>query len=173
MANRPLNTHAGAQPRQGQTNYVNQNLRDKEFLIVYGIFRGGMPGYIPLKRKAYDIGKYRDLEVKQVNLTEAAKSYPNNDPIPITFTEDESNHLSQPHSDALVLELEISKKKVMRNLIDGGSSTDILFTKAFSQLNLPDRTLKLVKNPPRGFAGNEVIPLGKITLKVTFGTVPC
>ena len=114
MANRPLNTHAGAQPRQGQTNYVNQNLRDKEFLIVYGIFRGGMPGYIPLKRKAYDIGKYRDLEVKQVNLTEAAKSYPNNDPIPIIFTEDEAKCLSQPHSDGIVVELEISKYMLLK-----------------------------------------------------------
>ena len=61
----------------------------------------------------------------------------------------------------------------MRNSIDGGSSTDILFTRPFSQLKLPDNTLKPVKNPLRGFAGNEVIPLGRITLKVTFGTAPC
>ena len=28
-------------------------------------------------------------------------------------------------------------------------------------------------NPLQGFAGNEVILLGQITLKVTFGTAPC
>ena len=109
---------------------------------MYAIFRGGRPGYIRLKRKAYDIGKHRDPEVMQINLAEAAKSYPNNDPVPITFTEDEAKELSQPHSDGLVVELEITNHKVMRNLIDRGSSPDILFTRAFSLLNLLDRTLK-------------------------------
>ena len=79
--------------------------------------------------------------------------------------------MSQPNSNALVVELEIAKHKVMRNLIDRGSSADILFTRAFFHLNLPDRTLKLVKHPLRGFARNKVIPLGGITLKVTFGMV--
>ncbi|KAL5547206.1 hypothetical protein UlMin_006893 [Ulmus minor] len=109
----------------------------------------------------------------QVNLEEAAKSYPNNDLVPITFTEDKAKRLSQPHGDALVVELEIAKHKVKRNLIDGGSSTDILFTRAFSQLKLPDKTLKPVKNPLQGFSGNEVMPLGRITLKVVFGIAPC
>ena len=43
----------------------------------------------------------------------------------------------------------------------------------FSQLNLPDKTLKPMKNPFRGFARNEVVPLRRITLKVTFVTAPC
>ena len=109
----------------------------------------------------------------QVNLAEVANSYMNNDPILITFIEDKAKCMSQPHSDALVVELEITKHKVIRNLIDGGSSADILFTRAFSQLNLPDKTLKPVKNPLQGFTGNKVIPLGRITLKVTFNTTPC
>ena len=144
-----------------------------EFPVVYAIFRGGKPRYIPSKRKAYEAERYKDPEVMQVNLEEAAKLYPNNDLIPITFTEDEAKRLYQPHSDALVVELDISKHKVMRNLIDGGSSADILFTRAFSQLKLPDKTLKPVKNPFQGFVGNEVMPLGWITLKVTFGIAPC
>ena len=110
-----------------------------EFPVVYAIFRGGKPRYIPSKRKAYEAERYKDPEVMQVNLEEAAKSYPNNELIPITFTEDEAKRLSQPHSDALVVELEIFKQKMMRNLIDRGSSTDILFTRAFSPLKLPTR----------------------------------
>ncbi|KAL5558557.1 hypothetical protein UlMin_034768 [Ulmus minor] len=161
------------QPRQHQTNHVGNDEDDMEFPVVYAIFRGGKPGYIPSKRKAYEAGRYRSPEVMQVNLEEAAKSYPNNDLVPITFTEDEAKRLSQPHGDALVVELEIAKHKVMRNLIDGGSSADILFTKAFSQLKLPDKTLKPVKNSLRGFSGNEVMPLGRITLKVVFGTTLC
>ncbi|KAL5555505.1 hypothetical protein UlMin_037741 [Ulmus minor] len=160
-------------PRQHQTNYVGNDEDDMEFPVVYAIFGGGKPGYIPSKRKAYEAGRYRSSEVMQVNLEEAAKSYPNNDLVPITFTEDEAKRLSQPHGDALVVELEIAKHKVMRNLIDGGSSADILFTRAFSQLKLPDNTLKPVKNPLWGFSGNEVMPLGQIKLKVVFGTAPC
>ena len=104
------------------------NEDDIEFPVVYVIFGGGNPGYILLKRIAYEAGWYRDPEVMQANLVEAVKSYPNNDLIPITFTEYEAKRLSQPHGDALVVELEIAKHKVMRNLIDGGSSADILFT---------------------------------------------
>ena len=90
VSNRPLTTHAGVQPRHNQTNYINQNPHDEEFPILYAIFGGGRPGYIPSKRKAYDIGKYRDPEVKQINLAKVAKSYLNNNPIPIIFTKDEA-----------------------------------------------------------------------------------
>ena len=58
----------------------------------------------------------------------------------------------------------------MRNLIDNKSSVDIIFARALDQLDLPDKTLRPVKNNLRGFAGNEVVPLGKIALTVTFGT---
>ena len=85
---------------------------------MYAIFGGGKPGYIPSKKKAYNIEAYRDLEIMHVNLVKAAKSCPNNNLVPITFTEDEAKWLSQPHNDALVVDLEISKHKVMRNLID-------------------------------------------------------
>ena len=146
IPNRVPSNHIGTQPQQHQTNYADQDLGDGEFLIVYAIFGGGKPGYVPSKRKAYEIDKYKDPEVMQINLIEAAKSYPNNDPIMITFTEDEAKRLSQPHSNAnMVVELEIAKHKVMRKLIDGGSSADMLFTRAFSQLKLPDRTLNRLK----------------------------
>ncbi|KAL5580895.1 hypothetical protein UlMin_013337 [Ulmus minor] len=58
----------------------------------------------------------------------------------------------------------------MRNLIDNGSSVDIIFARALDQLDLPDKTLRPVKNNLRDFAGNEVVPLGQISLRVTFGT---
>ena len=160
IPNRATGAHVGAQPRQHQTNHVDHDSDDGEFLVVYAIFGGKKPGYVPSKRKAYEIDKYKDPEVMQINLIEAAKSYPNNDHVLITFTEDEAKRLSQPHSDALVVELEITKHKVMRNLIDGGSSADILFTRAFSQLKLLDKTLKPVKNPLQGFVSNKVMPVG-------------
>ena len=116
--------------------------------------------------------RLRDPVEMQVNLTEASQAHLRNSPIPITFTEDEGKRLHHPHWDALVINLEIEKHKVMRNLIDNGSSADIIFALALDQLDLPDKTLRLVKNNLHGFAGNEVVTLGQIALRVTFGTFP-
>ena len=109
---------------------------------MYAIFGGGKPIHTPSLRKAYSFWSYQDLTIMQVHLVEAMKSYPGNASISITFTQDEAKRLSQPHYDALVLNLEIAKHQVMRNLIDGGSSKNIIFTRAFSQLNILDKTLK-------------------------------
>ena len=84
----------GTQPRQHQANHVGRDDDEMEFPVVYAIFGGGKPGYISSKRKAYEAGRYRSPEVMQVNLEEAAKSYPNNDLVPIAFTEDEAKRLS-------------------------------------------------------------------------------
>ena len=94
IPNRATGTHAEVQQQQHQANHVGHYSDDGEFSVVYAIFGGGKPGYIPSKRKAYEVGRYRDPEVMQVNLVEAAKSYPNNDLIPITFIEDEAKQLS-------------------------------------------------------------------------------
>ena len=96
----------------------------------------------------------------QVNLTEASRAHPRNSPVSITFTEDEGKRLHHPHFDPLVINLEIEKHKVMRNLIDNGSSADIIFAQALDQLDLLDKTFRPVKNNLCGFAGNEVVPLG-------------
>ena len=49
---------------------------------------------------------------------------------------------------------------------------DIIFAWALDKLDLPDKTVRLVKNNLRDFAGNEVVPLGQISLRVIFGTFP-
>ena len=52
----------------------------------------------------------------------------------------------------------------MRNLIDNGNSANITFARALDQLDIPDKTLCLVKNNLWGFARNEVVPLSQINL---------
>ena len=95
-----------------------------------------------------------------VNVIEASRAHPRNSPIPITFTEDEAKRLYHPHFGALVVHPEIERHKVMRNLVDNRNSADIFFTRTFTQLDLPDKTLRIVKNNLHGFAGNKVIPMG-------------
>ena len=61
----------------------------------------------------------------------------------------------------------------MRNLIDNGSSANIIFAWALDQLDLLDKTFRPVKKKNQhGFAGNEVVSMGQITLRVTFGKFP-
>ena len=108
----------------------------------------------------------------QVNLTKASRAHPRNSLVPITFTKDEGKRLHHPHFDALVVDVEIKRHKVMRNLIDNGSLADIIFARALNQSDLLDKTLRPIKNNLCGFSGNEVVPLGKITLRVTFETSP-
>ena len=66
----------------------------------------------------------------QVNLIESSQAHLRNSPVPITFTEDKGKRLHHPHFDALVIDVEIKRHKVMRNLIDNGSSADIIFSQA-------------------------------------------
>ena len=68
--------------------------------------------------------------------------------------------------------MEIERHRVMSNLIDNRSSADIIFSRAQDQLDIPNKTLQLVKNNLWGFSENEVVLLGKINLRVTFGTFP-
>ena len=87
--------------------------------------------------------------------------------------EDEAKTLHHPHFDASIVDLEIERYKVTRNLIDNGSSADIIFAQALDQLDIPNKTMCPVKNNLWGFVRNEVVPLGQINLLVTFSMFPC
>ncbi|KAK2630886.1 hypothetical protein QOZ80_UnG0720520 [Eleusine coracana subsp. coracana] len=55
--------------------------------------------------------------------------------------------------------------------VDGGSSLDILFMKTFKELSIPLTHLKPSRSPFHGvIPGIQTVPLGQITLPVTFGT---
>lgn len=56
-----------------------------------------------------------------------------------------------------------------RILIDGGSSTDILFLDAFEKMGRSKRDLKRVDFPLIGFPGRTTYPLGAITRPVILG----
>ena len=71
--------------------------------------------------------KHIEIQLVCKSLTKAARSHPRNSPVLITFIEDEAKRLHQPHFDALVVDLEIKRYQVMRNLIDNEIFGDIIF----------------------------------------------
>jgi hypothetical protein len=56
-------------------------------------------------------------------------------------------------------------------LVDTGSAADIIFAKAFRQMQEPEDKIHDATHPLCGFEGWQIVALGKITMLVTFGYV--
>ncbi|XP_018460267.1 uncharacterized protein LOC108831207 [Raphanus sativus] len=89
----------------------------------------------------------------------------------ITFDENETAVLDQPHDDALVLRLDVGGCELSRIIIDTGSSADVLFYDAFKRMGFIKNLLKQEPTPLIGFAGETTYSLGSIELAVTAGDV--
>jgi hypothetical protein len=56
-------------------------------------------------------------------------------------------------------------------LVDTCSAADIIFAKAFRQMQEPEDKIHDATHPLCGFGGRHIVALGKITMSVTFGYV--
>ena len=88
---------------------------------------------------------------------------------PITFSEEDVQLLSYPHTDALVIEANIQGWTIGKILVDTGSSADIIFSSTFDKTNIDRNLLQPSDIPLIGFGGKRVNALGKIALPVSFG----
>jgi hypothetical protein len=92
--------------------------------------------------------------------------------VPITFSRaNQWTSFSEPGQFPLVLKPVVAGSKLSKDLIDGGSGLNVLFTKTLKKMKL-DITNMLTKStsPFYGIVpGNAVIPLGSVVLPVTFG----
>jgi hypothetical protein len=89
------------------------------------------------------------------------------------------NHLLQedlqlkdyPHNDAMVISCVIKGFLVHNVLVDIGSAADIIFAKAFRQMQELEDKIHDATHPLCGFGGRQIVALGKITMSVTFGYI--
>jgi hypothetical protein len=56
-------------------------------------------------------------------------------------------------------------------LVDTGNAADIIFAKAFRQMQEPEDKIHDATHPLCGFGGRQIVALRKITMPVTFGFV--
>ena len=91
----------------------------------------------------------------------------------VTFSDSDMEDFQHPHDDPLVIKVVVADKTIHRVLIDNGSSTDIIFTSAFSKMDIGREKLEPVKAYLLGFSGEKVLPLGSVQLVLTLGDPPC
>ena len=88
----------------------------------------------------------------------------------MSFNEEDTKGVKQPHNDPLVIMLTIEGFNTKRILVDNGSSVDIIYLPDFQQLKLDPGRLRPFDSPLVSFSGDRVYPKGIVTLTVTVGT---
>ncbi|KAK3041005.1 hypothetical protein RJ639_026717 [Escallonia herrerae] len=108
---------------------------------------------------------------RQVNLTQGPAKCPR-PPTTISFDDTDLEEVITPHDDALVISLQIDAYVIKRILVDTGSSADILFEEAFSQMQISRERIRSVSSPLYGFTGASAPVEGVIPLTVVAGKYP-
>ncbi|KAK3006537.1 hypothetical protein RJ639_015910 [Escallonia herrerae] len=93
-------------------------------------------------------------------------------PATISFDDTDLEEVLTPHDDALVISLQIDAYVIKRILVDTGSSANILFEEAFSQMKISRERIHPVSSPLYGFTGASAPVEGVIPLTVVAGSYP-
>jgi hypothetical protein len=86
-----------------------------------------------------------------------------------SFSQEDLQLKDYLHNDAIVISCVIKGFLVHNVLVDMGSAIDIIFVKAFRQMQEPEDKIHDATHPLCGFKGRQVVALGKITMSITFG----
>ncbi|KAK3039686.1 hypothetical protein RJ639_027027 [Escallonia herrerae] len=130
------------------------------------IARGHLKQFVKTERQGA-----RKAYTRQVNLTQGPAKCPKA-PATISFDDTDLEEVLTPHDDALVISLQIDAYVIKRILVDTGSSADILFEEAFSQMKISRERIRPVSSPLYGFTGASVPVEGVIPLTVVAGSYP-
>jgi hypothetical protein len=91
--------------------------------------------------------------------------------LPITFSQEDLQLKDYPHNDVMVISCVIKGSLVHNVLMDTGSAADIIFAKAFRQMQEQEDKIHDATHPLCGFGGKHIAALGKITMLITFGYI--
>jgi hypothetical protein len=88
----------------------------------------------------------------------------------IIFSSQDINLTSFPHTNDMVVTVNIDRWDVTKILIDNGSQAEILFLTIFDKLGFDRKQLREPSKPLYGFGRKRIEPVRAITLPMTFGT---
>ncbi|XP_026416256.1 uncharacterized protein LOC113311665 [Papaver somniferum] len=84
----------------------------------------------------------------------------------IEFSEADMICVYTPHNDVIVITAWIGMFRVHRILVDTGSSVSVLFSGAYSSMNLPHDLIEEDENPIGGFSGEVTKKIGKVKIPI-------
>jgi hypothetical protein len=113
---------------------------------------GGSNTDFDTKRQRWDY--YREVNHVAVEgpITQTKWCY-----IPITFSTQDVNLATFPHTDAMVLTIHIDRWDVSKILVDNGSRAEILFLSIFKKMGYDKKQLKEPTKPLYGFGGKRIL----------------
>ncbi|XP_059429111.1 uncharacterized protein LOC132162917 [Corylus avellana] len=132
--------------------------------LVRGIAGRGKSNFV---RKAHA----SKVNVEEVFLLKRPSKAQKKDSMILSFSEEDAKGVSMPHNDALVVTMKVANHAIHRILVDTGNSTDILYWPVFKHMRIDWERIKPFGSLLVGFAGEQVQPLGLISLSVIAGTV--
>jgi hypothetical protein len=91
--------------------------------------------------------------------------------VPIIISQEDLQLKDYPHNDAMVISCAIKVFLVHNVLVDIGNATDIIFAKAFRQMQEQEDKIHDATHPLCGSGGKQIATLGKITISITFDYV--
>ena len=92
--------------------------------------------------------------------------------IMLSFSKEDAWGVVMPHDDPLVVMMTIANHTIHRILVNNGSSADSLYWLDFQQMGIDRDKIKPFGSPLMGFGGEQVYPMGIISLPLTAVTAP-
>ena len=117
-------------------------------------------------RKAYA----RSIQSEEVYSLHKPMNAARTESIMLSFSKEDARGVVMPYDDALVVTLTVANHAIHRILVDNGSSADILYWPVFQQMGIDQDRIKPFGSPLVGFGGEQVYPMGIISLPLTAET---
>ncbi|XP_059458240.1 uncharacterized protein LOC132187819 [Corylus avellana] len=152
-------------PREDPRPPRDQGVVGEIHTIAGGIAGGGQSNSA---RKAHA----RKTQAEEVFTVQRPSKVAKKDSVILSFSEEDARGVMQPHDDPLVVTITMANHMIHRVLVDNGSSADILYWPVFKQMGIDRDRITPFSSPLVGFAGEQVQPIGLISLPVTAGTAP-
>jgi hypothetical protein len=90
----------------------------------------------------------------------------------VGFSDADYVGVSLPHTNALVINLQVANHLIHRIFVDNGSFVDILYWSEFLHMDISQDIIIPAQYPLMGFVGEQVFPVGSIELPATEGEHP-
>ncbi|XP_062164913.1 uncharacterized protein LOC133871486 [Alnus glutinosa] len=145
------------EPRQNRSNSRGTRGHDPRNEPVIADIRtisGGFGGGIEKSadRKAYA----RHQKYQEIMTVERPRKSHRRESMVVGFSDEDYAGVSLPHTDAIVVTLQVANHRIHRMFVDNGSSADILYWSAFQHMEISPEKVILATCHLVGFAGEQV-----------------